>query len=420
MKNVPPRRDRAIRFASAIQLATITYAIAVRAIARSAAARSTVDKLSARASRVLSVLAAVHRSGRLGYRGVEAPYDALAGVVRRATAEPCSRSTLERAIRELVKAGLIALSWGSELTERTESGAFRPRAIEIAPGRWIAARVRVIALTPAAIALWSWSSNGGGQPSKTTSKCRASESQRQGSKEPLVIDKGQNELSRSTGPGAGDYEESPCGDSSTRGPAEPVHVEHEIESRPETPPLPDKQFVTTHKQPRPINGRSDNAARETGPTVTPPPTLPRVAPPTWKNNRLRLLRDLFLFLRNFSNREADMLFARARLETRSDFPRNLEPAIDWDYFVMRWDRFSRSARYHFLRRTLLPALRAAQRQPKDTPPAELSPPADTPRAAVTCASNSVMDAVRQALEATIETADDPISAAKMKKWRKLF
>jgi len=97
-----------------------------------------------RADRLLAFLCALHRCGRIGYQGTRASLGALCRAVGRATRGPASRSTIERAIAELVAAGYVKKSRGR--------GA---RVRQIGPDSWIHDPLVILTLTDKARAVWN-------------------------------------------------------------------------------------------------------------------------------------------------------------------------------------------------------------------------------------------------------------------------
>jgi hypothetical protein len=108
----------------------------------------------------------------------------------------------------------------------------------------------------------------------------------------------------------------------------------------------------------------------------------RGAPPTWDNGRRALLADLHVFLGSFPRGTASALYARARDETDPGWPATWPACTCWDHWVPRWRFLTRGERFGFLRRSILPGLRAPAGLPASggprlplTPPPPLEPKA---------------------------------------------
>lgn len=134
----PTRRDLAWRHATETDLARIKYTNDVGRW------RELPPEVSSRAARVLRFFAALHRLGRTGYVGTRASYAAIGAAVKRATREPCSRSTAIRAVNELVALDLLDRSRG-----------FGDRVREIGPGEYVREPLAVLTLTDKARSIWT-------------------------------------------------------------------------------------------------------------------------------------------------------------------------------------------------------------------------------------------------------------------------
>lgn len=446
------RPDRSFRFASETDLQRLEYIVPLRTILNGVGSLATVDELSRRACRVLTVLAALHRAGNCGYRGVEVYTDVLAYHVRRLTGEPCKRTTCEEALYELHRAGLIESFWGTVQSVRDRDGNFRPKTIKI-NGRYQAARVRIWALTPSAVGLWAkrrtlkavpaceppaelptdsteskpnFVEKSDADPSELAEHVSAKSeffcnTQKLGTSEwtipvltnGVLTDTESNELSVKH-PLETDVskEESPCGDVSTCPSSPSSTIEHERSDGATS--APKKRF--------------EESASVLGVTMPPPVRPSRSAPNNYRTGRLSLLADLVVFLARFPSRKADAIYSRAKYETGLDKPSHHETALDWRYWINHWRTLDRSARFHALRKTIYPAVVASCLRAKPRPipsPVYDAPPErsnrDTSELRIESElQRSVMISATRAARAAAVARGDSAETAKMDRLLKLL
>ena len=372
-----PRTDRAYTYATPAELERVTWTVPVQESCIGADARSIVDDLPIRAQRVLRLFLALHRLGRIGYRGTAAIYDQVAHAVRLSTRERCGLRTLKYALDELESAGLIT---------RTPWAPDPHDVIEIAPGQWRTVTIRIISLTPEAIALWS----------RPPRRCAAAVPDPDARPDGAEID----------GAGVVDLEVQKVHEAERLTPPSPRRCSaggeteractrpHDIISsndRDAVGPTPAPSIsapsgrasgsgtAAAHQRAAGAVGHHTSSATRApgssegrtgakrGPTVAPPPRPDRRAPRTPGNARLVLLADLFTFLRPFPSRDADALFARARRETRRDWPESWPTCTDWGYWLHRWRGLPRRERMGHIRASILASLRSAVITPPASP-----------------------------------------------------
>jgi hypothetical protein len=90
-----------------------------------------------------------------------------------------------------------------------------------------------------------------------------------------------------------------------------------------------------------------------------PPVLPKNAKTktTWSVARSYLLHSLHAALKDFSRREADSIYSRARYELSGNYPAGWPTSVDWPYWVGRFAAFAPSQRRYHMARDILPLLR---------------------------------------------------------------
>lgn len=344
------RISRACRFALAVNLAAIGYVKTLLEIATNQAARDEIIKLPERAARVLAFYAALHRAGKMGFLGTEATYEAIAAAVRRSIPGCyCKIGTLKGALGELIGAGMIELYWGTELTERDDRGNWRPKTFEIEPGEKQACRVRIIKLTPKAIALWSKQSDQGKAPETAakplSQKLPTSIKSKRCFTTPVSCAGDDRPSSSLLETGTEDKKEAGAAAGQTIGQSSTTGGESK---QPASSASPQRSDVAT---------RQKEKTAKFGPAVTRPKNPKKDSSSSWSNNQARLLSALWLALASYPRREADCLYSRAVQETDRAWPAHWPRCLDWDYWIRRWDSLVYSESRRILLHTLLPALR---------------------------------------------------------------
>ena len=351
------RVDRSFRYLTPASVGSVRGVVSLALLVYSAAGRAVVDALHKRERRFLSWFAAIHRTGGCGWRGTELSLEVLAQAVAAATGEAASVGTAKRALGGLLRAGLLSWSWCGVRGK-----------VEIRPGEWVTLQIKRWTLTPAAISLWSRSS---GAPKASSGPAPASSpvvcvSSLPGSKCSATLKADSSVTTETKEQPKGSSDRPPvleaggggvaCGD----GRLEPrnrsaVAVAVSSDVAADTLQRSPRLAVATSENRKP---RATSGAALVGVERAAPDRPRRGAPPTWDNGRRALLADLHVFLRAFPRGTASALYARARSETDPGWPATWPAATAWDHWVPRWRSMFRGERFGFLRRSILPGLRA--------------------------------------------------------------
>ena len=134
--NPPIRKDLSWRHATDSDLGSIHFTITLGRWQRQ-------HGISKRANRVLRFFASLNRAGTAGYRGTRCSQGALAASIERATEEPASVRTVQRALGELVEQGYLNKSHAYGKTRQFGPDVFRRE------------QICVYTLTEKAVAIWS-------------------------------------------------------------------------------------------------------------------------------------------------------------------------------------------------------------------------------------------------------------------------
>jgi hypothetical protein len=353
---------------------------------------------------VFEFLAALNRSSKTGYMGCAVAYSLLAPQIAIATRRKCSIRTLERGIAALKNLGFIKLSWYSLPDQQVINGPHRhkingSKRVETADG-WRKNQIRIIVLTPMAIALWDRSTRFKGsdiiahfahlltpakladsynndQVGKPTMIHRAKDGC---STRPQAASEHQNDSSSRTDRVSSKTHSSPLDPSDasevdrnqTQNKRPECHELTKVQNRCHMESTPGSSGLV----PKPQAGAPSHSIRtkRTGPapkragtpppprgcTLTPPP-IPRNAPikTQWPVARAYLLAELHRSLSRFSPYEADDLYRRAEMELSPDRKRDWPTIVDWDYWVARFGGLPPDRRRHHMIRDILPLLRSA-------------------------------------------------------------
>lgn len=326
----PPRRgDLAWRHAEASAFRSVRYVISL-------VRWSSPRDLSKRARRVLRWFVALHRGGPVGYLGTRGPLDALADAIADATEEACSRSTLERAIRELVELGYLLKSYGYGHTGR-----------QIAPDLFVRDRIVVLTLTERARALWGPMPT----PDHKASDCQA-------------YDRG----SPSEAPS---FEGSSARAIDVASPDRDVAAEtpHEEPGRPSGPRGRAAAPVEPRHSPRtlaPLAELADgNRLEETSQAVCQPSARltsrpsprPSGSGPVSRRETVAAMLETLRAVCYGRGRLEALVIVRAAFEMSARLsPEEEGSGLDWDYWLARWPQFTRAERRRVARAELVPLL----------------------------------------------------------------
>lgn len=364
------RHNRAFRIAylpdtrriqSVPVLSTITHAWAHEQIAG----------LSTPASKVLRFLAALNRTGTLGYLGVALVYEILAERIVESTEIKFSRRSVERGVAELKAKGLVTVRPWTREGQYFRAGGRNVQmcgagTVTLKNGRVMTCQLAIIALTDDALAMWERPKRGlarGNVVHEPTPAKKADTSSR-----PDQIDKSimlkdhTGDVGTTVQVAAGEKEGRPTRpDGPTNGRGRPT-VEHgALTGDLRLKPGPTAQLR--------VKQASSKASRL-------PPSSPRVAPkgctkpkPACRGPqkigspstvRLMILQEIHNFLKNHSPREADAVFCRAKTEIEGQGFENWPTVVDWGYLVKQWPRLSPQERKVKLFRRIVPLLKNRQ------------------------------------------------------------
>ena len=365
----------------------------------------------------LQFLAALHRAGKNGYLGCAVAYELLAPQIATATQRPCSVRTLARGLSCLRSLGLVQLHWWTIPDQKVRHGnhevAVKGTArVETADG-WRCCQIRIVTLTERAIALWDRSTCKKGSvyiphyaqfltPAKMAGNPKIDQVGKPTMIKSVPIDvvspQGECEImsdfdqrsDRSSQAIAPSEQGCPTRPAAPR--AAPPTFEHEssngadaqqqqVKTQANTkafeksltfsqhtcnnqnanfsfPPAVGLQNLSSF--PPQSEDKTDGGHFPPRGTSHTPPKLPQNAlrKTTWPVARAYLLHDLAHCLREYSRREADAIYERARFELSGEYPTGWPTSIDWAYWVGRFATFSQQQRRHHILRDILPVLKS--------------------------------------------------------------
>ena len=362
------RYNRATRVAYLPDLARIFYAIQITAFCHHWA-MVIIGKLIPSAETVLQFLAALHRTGRSGYLGTYVAYQLLAPEIARATRRKCSERTLKRGIAALKMLGLVTTSPRALPGFRTKSGAKVNDGSGVVDlgGRYRSKQINFLILTDRAVSMWDlgtadneviphFPTQAKVAPSSQNDQCVNTHMIRDTASESVTttdrcnrrFDHEPKKLQKSIQPSSPDLEGQ-----STRPAAEtgPPTVEHLSSTNP-----PRKIKPTTK---RPAEKAAKTASGLGRGCTVPRPEKPRnPARTTWDTAARYILNELHKTLENFGSREADAIFARAKIELSPDLPAKMPASVDWPYWIARFPDMTIPARRYAMLREILPVLQS--------------------------------------------------------------
>lgn len=335
---------------------------------------------------VLQFLAALHRSSRLGYIGTAVAYELLAPQIARATGRPCSVRTLQRGLGALKGLGLVSLRYWTIPDQRIELGDGRHVTVrgtaknQIGAGEWRSLQIRIVVLSDLALALWDKATKSQDKrfvPQLPTPAKLADRSQYDQVEDSTMVVETTSDVVTSTGQcqlvlnsDPGIVEDSlDCAarelqGRSTRPDASKTSrptLEHQASTVPQSP--------ASSGTPEPTSTEASKGAKPpANPVPTPKPVgcsepMPRIPKGSknkrsWSVGRIFVLHELHKALYRFSRREADSLWAKARLEMDRDFPAAWRPtSVDWDYWVPRFGEMLPQQRRNAMMSQILPILK---------------------------------------------------------------
>ncbi len=350
--SAPVRRDLAWRHATESDLARITFTIDV-------SRWRTPPEMSNRAARVLRWYAAAHRCGKHGYVGTRASYAAIGAAIARATHEPASRSTVIRAVDELVSIGLLDRSRGRG-----------DRVRQVGPGEYIREPLAVLTLTAAAREIW-----GGAEP---VSHLSPQVSKSNGYNLPSQLPE--------TGGFRGARPETTIEDASPTASAAPSYPNAESrtdDADPATAPAVAALVPRQSARPvaplamladleRPEDGARQAAGQRLRFTSATRPTTRAAAVAVLLDTLARITRRTPIGAALCSR-------AAAEIAAGSPFPPS---GLDWNYWIARWPELARGERDRLARTEILPLLRSSSGPPpRSSSRSSRSSPASSPPAA---------------------------------------
>lgn len=334
---------------------------------------------------VLQFYAALHRSSRNGYAGTAVSYELLAPQIARATGRPCSVRTLQRGLAALKALGFISMRFWTIPDQTIHLGGGRSVKLKgtarkpIGGDEWRSLQIRVITLTETACAMWDRATKSAGSryvgklptPAKLagssitdqidkSTMVEVSASVRQPTNDPrqMVLDCEPSVRLDKKG-SADEVEGRPTRPVPAQAP--PPTLEHGASSFPE---LPASSGTTEGAGPKasneaPFSGKPESKSVPKGCSVE-RPTLPKRPKnkTAWPVGRLFVLNALHKALSNFSQRQADAIYARARFELSRNYPSGWPMSVDWNYWVPRYADFMPQQRKAVMLSQILPLLKS--------------------------------------------------------------
>lgn len=389
----PPRRgDLAFRHAEASAFRSVRYVISL-------VRWSSPRDLSKRARRVLRWFVALHRGGPVGYLGTRGPLDALADAIADATEEACSRSTLERAIRELVELGYLLKSYGYGHTGR-----------QLAPDLYVRDRIVVLTLTERARALWGPMPT----PDHKASDCQAydrgspSEAPSFEGSSARAIDVASPDRDMATVP----VEEPLRGVAGPRaGSAVAVAVKEPRQSPRPVAPLAELADR--------LEGDSQAVCQPSARLTSRPTPRPSGSGPVSRRETVSAMLETLRAVCYGRGRLEALVIARAAFEMSARLSPDEEGSgLDWDYWLARWPQLTRAERRRFARAELVPLLVPVAKSASSSRPPARSSSSRRSRAPSgagevlgesSCARTSPVNPVHQAPAQTIHLSREPSS-----------
>lgn len=325
----PPRRgDLAWRHAEASSFRSVRYVISL-------VRWSSPRDLSKRARRVLRWFIALHRSGPVGYLGTRGPLDALADAIAEATEEACSRSTLERGIRELVELGYLLKSYGYGHTGR-----------QLGPDLYVRDRIVVLTLTERARALWGPMPT----PDHKASDCQTYD---RGSPSEAPSFEGSSARAIDVASPDRDVAYATSTEEPLRGTAGP-RGRAAASTEPRTSPRPVAPLAELADC---LEGDSQAVCQPPARLASRPTPRPSGSGPVSRRETVAAMLETLRAVCYGRGRLEALVIARAAFELTARLsPGEPGSGIDWDYWLARWPQLERAERRRFARAELVPLL----------------------------------------------------------------
>lgn len=316
---------------------------------------------------VLEFYAVLHRSGPLGYVGTACAQELIAKQISLASRRPCSVRTLQRGIAALRILGLISTRWWTIPDVRINNTG-RTHLIrgtgkkQIGEKEWTSLQIKIAVLTDRAIALWDKSTKLHGDryiPLFPTPAKLADRSPLDQVDKPTMVQVTTSDEDTST---VQDKNHARVVEGTTTRPAARQVATLTLKQRalttPRSPASPDTPKPTLTNAPKGhcAEAKSKPKSMPKGPSER-RTTLPRAQNSwTWDLGRSFLLFELHKALTNFSRREADAIYKRAKFE----LSRNCTAkwcSVDWSYWIGKWRGCPPRQRTFHMMRDILPLLR---------------------------------------------------------------
>jgi len=325
-------------------------------------AHETLAGLSTPASKLLRFLAALNRTGKLGYLGVALDYNLLAERIAAATEIKFSRTSVERGVRELKSKGLITVRPWVREGQYFRAGRHNvlmcgAGTVTLRSGRVMPCRLAIIALTGDALSMWEAPRKGrrrssvGHEPTPSKLADTSSRSDQidksimvkdpTGEVRTTVQEAGRGSEGRPTRPGGPTVEQRALTGTLElkRRPGAPLQVRQAFDKASRLPPTSPPVAATGCSQDPPVFSR--------GPQTRGSASVARA----------RILTGLHEFLQNHSPREADAVYCRAKFEIEGKAPKGWPTVVDWNYWIGKWPRLSPKEREVKLYREIVPLLK---------------------------------------------------------------
>ena len=363
------RYNRATRVAYLPDLTRIFYAIQITAFCHHWAL-VIIAKLIPSAETVLQFLSALHRTGQSGYLGTYVAYQLLAPEIARATRRKCSVRTLKRGIAALKVLGLVTTSPRALPGFRTRMGTLVNEGsgvVDIGDGRYRSRQISFLILTERAVSMWDLStSDNGAIPHRPTRAKMAPSSQNDQCVNTHMIRDTSSELDTTTDRCNNRFDHEPNKlQNSSQNSSSAVEGKSTRPSAVNRPPTVEHPSSTNHNR-QEIPNATDSGEKPSkkasnprrGCSVTRPKKPRKPVRTTWNTGMLYILNELHRILENFSTREADSIFARAKIEMSRDLPARFPSCVDWSYWIGRFPEMTIPARRSAILREILPVLQS--------------------------------------------------------------
>lgn len=341
-------------------------------------AKKEIGELSRPALKVLRYLAALNRTGKTGYVGFAVAYEILAPIIGEATSDRFSKRSMERAIPELRRAGLVDVQPWIREGQFFKAGGRNVQmhgagTVKISGGRVVVRRLAIVTLTDRALAMWEL---GRGRDPSENKACKLHVGLCPPAAKVAVSSPRSDQIDKSIMLG---FDTAIASDTST------VTLTKQ-EGRPTCPvppraaPPTGEHRALTNPQPKPdtppessTRTASNEAPRRAQPASPPvskdcAKNLPVGRGPCPEKSavpRDQILSCLWQMLKRHTPRQADAIYSRAKWEIDQPSQTTLICSVDWQYWIGQWPKLSPHEREVRILREILPLLKKRPSFPSD-------------------------------------------------------